>query len=93
MGESEAREVCLKPEYAEEYPDLEPGRWLRPSDLAARLVARSHARRRLSLHTRTFNPLHFEFRGGERPGRRPPTARTRATDRPKETAETAETAD
>lgn len=86
MGESDPREVRLKPEYADEYSDLEPGRWLKPSDLAARLVARSHARRRLSLHTRTFNPLHFEFRGGERPGKRPPTARTRATDRPEDPA-------
>jgi hypothetical protein len=48
-------------------------------ELAKNLVARVHARRKQGLHTRTFDPTHFEFRGGEP---RPHPRRTRSTDRP-----------
>ena len=34
-------------------------------ELAKSLVARVHARRKQGLHTRTFDPTHFEFRGGD----------------------------
>ena len=73
------REVRLKADYAEEYPGIEPGVWMATSAMAEKLVAHTHARRRLSLYTRTFDPHHFEFRGGST-RRRPHTARTRSTD-------------
>ncbi|MBA2627202.1 MAG: hypothetical protein H0U85_04265 [Gemmatimonadales bacterium] len=73
------REVRLKPEYAAEYPGIEAGRWMPVPEVAQKLVERTHARRRLSLYTRTFDPTHFEFRGGP-VTRRGPAARTRSTD-------------
>ena len=76
------REARLRTEFAKEYPEIEPDAWMSAKELAGKLVERSHARRRLSLYTRTFDPRHFEFRGGEPP--RPPgkgRRRTRATDR------------
>jgi hypothetical protein len=80
MSETEPREVQLRPEYAAEYPGIEAGVWLSAAELAQRLVEHTHARRRLSLHTRTFDPRHFEFRGGAT-DLRPATARTRSSDR------------
>lgn len=76
------RQARLRAEFAKEYPEIEPSAWMSAKELAGKLVERTHARRRLSLYTRTFDPRHFEFRGGEPP--RPPGkrgARTRATDR------------
>jgi hypothetical protein len=73
------REARLKPEYAAEYPGMEPGRWLPAGELAKRLVERTHDRRKSGLYTRTFDPTHFEFRGGEI-STRPRLARTRDTD-------------
>jgi hypothetical protein len=80
------REARLKPEYAHEYPGLTPDVWISATELAQRLIERAHSRRREGRHTRTFDPTHFEFRGGlEKPRRR--GARTRATDRPKASGE------
>ena len=77
-----AREARLKAEYAEEYPGLTPGVWIPATELAQKLIERAHARRREGRHTRTFDPTHFEFRGGsEKPRRR--GARTRKTDPPR----------
>jgi hypothetical protein len=59
------REVRLRSEFAGEYPELQADVWMRSGDLAERLVNRSHARRRQGLFTRTFDPRHFQFRGGE----------------------------
>lgn len=76
------RQVRLRVEFAKEYPEIEPGAWMSARELAGKLVERTHARRRLSLYARTFDPRHFEFLGGEPP--RPPSkrgVRTRATDR------------
>jgi hypothetical protein len=76
------RQARLRAEFAKEYPEIEPGAWMSASELGGKLVERTHARRRLSLYTRTFDPRHFEFRGGEPP--RPPSkrgVRTRATNR------------
>jgi hypothetical protein len=81
MSESPPREARLRSQYAEEYPGVEAGMWMTAADLAIKLVEHTHARRRLSLYTRTFDPRHFEFRGGEAVGTRPATARTRTTDR------------
>jgi hypothetical protein len=80
-SEPAPREASLRSEFASEYPGLQAGVWLNARELAKRLVDRSHARRRQGLYTRTFDPRHFDFRGGEPP--RPSDqqgARTRATD-------------
>jgi hypothetical protein len=81
MNESQPREAQLRPEFAHEYPGIEAGVWISAAELARSLVEHTHARRRLSLYTRTFDPRHFDFRGGAMPGTRPVTARTRTTDR------------
>ena len=80
------REARLKPEYAEEYPGLAAGVWIPATELAQRLIDRAHTRRREGRHTRTFDPTHFEFRGGAETSRRGGT-RTRRTDTPKVTPE------
>jgi hypothetical protein len=72
------REARLKLEFAAEYPGIEPEVWMSARDLARKLVDRVHARREKGLYTRTFDPTHFEFRGGNPPSRRPPY--TRSTD-------------
>ena len=59
------REVLLRREFADEYPEIQADTWMRSRELAERLVNRSHARRRQGLFTRTFDPRHFQFRGGE----------------------------
>jgi hypothetical protein len=73
------REARLKPEYAGEYPGIAPDIWMPTSEFAERLLERVWARRRAGQYTRTFDPTHFEFRGGDT-GPRPPNSRTRATD-------------
>ena len=59
------REVRLRAEFASEYPEIRADQWMRSRELAERLVDRSHARKRQGLFTRTFDPRHFQFRGGE----------------------------
>jgi hypothetical protein len=73
------REARLKSEFAEEYPGLAAGVWIPATELAQKLIDRAHTRRREGRHTRTFDPTHFEFRGGAEKGRRR-SARTRNTD-------------
>jgi hypothetical protein len=80
VRESLPREVQLRSEYAAEYPGIEAGVWISAAELARKLVEHTYARRRRSLYTRTFDPRHFEFRGGAT-GLRPLTARTRGSDR------------
>ena len=75
------REARLKAEFAAEYPDLTPEVWVPATELARKLIERSHARRREGRHTRTFDPTHFEFRGGLEKSR-PRGSRTRKTDLP-----------
>jgi hypothetical protein len=75
------REARLRPEYAELYGELAPNLWMPARELAAILVQRARIARGLSLHQRTLDPRHFEFRGGA-PERRPPGQRTRRTDAP-----------
>ena len=74
------REARLKGEYADEYLGLTPGVWIPATELARQLIERAHARRREGRHTRTFDPTHFEFRGGPI-GARPRGSHTRKTDR------------
>ena len=59
------REVQIRAEFAGEYPAIEAGIWMRSREFAERLVNRAHVRRRQGLFTRTFDPRHFQFRGGE----------------------------
>jgi hypothetical protein len=74
------REARLKPEYAAEYPGISPDVWMSAKELAKSLVERVRARRKEGLFTRTFDPTHFEFRGGDGiPHHR--RHRTRSTDR------------
>jgi hypothetical protein len=76
------REVCLRPEFASLYENMPAGSWLPASVWAEVLVTRARRARQLNIHQRTFDPRHFEFRGGSEPRRpspRPP--RTRAEDR------------
>jgi hypothetical protein len=77
MNEYRPREAQLRRQFAH---GIEAGVWLIAAELAIKLVEHTHGRRRLGLHTRTFDPRHFEFRGGESERPRPVTARTRATD-------------
>ncbi len=82
MPEHSPREVRLRPEFAEVYPDLPPGEWQPAARWAHAIVARAQQARVLSIHRRTFDPHHFEFRGGpppRGPGQR--HLRTRAEDR------------
>jgi hypothetical protein len=73
------REARLKPEYAAEYPGMPPDVWMSAMELAKSLIQRAHTRRREGRYTRTFDPTHFEFRGGDT-GPRPRVSRTRSTD-------------
>ena len=59
------REARLKPQYAAEYPGITPGVWMSASELAGKLVDRVHSRRKEGRFTRTFDPTHFDFRGGD----------------------------
>jgi hypothetical protein len=73
------REARLRSQYAGEYPGITPGVWMPVSELSAKLIERVYAGRKEGRFTRTFDPTHFEFRGGGN-GLRPRAARTRSTD-------------
>ncbi|HYC31941.1 MAG TPA: hypothetical protein VEB59_06595 [Gemmatimonadales bacterium] len=76
------REVRLRSEFAGLYPGLNPGIWVPATQWAAAIVTMAHEARHDHLYRRTFDPRHFEFRGG--PGPRGPGEghlRTRAEDR------------
>jgi hypothetical protein len=53
--------------------------WIPVSELATKLIERVQTARREGRHTRTFDPTHFEFRGGTTEPRAR-AARTRSTD-------------
>ena len=59
------RQARLKPEYAELYPDVEPGIWYTAATLAEHLLARFLCQERASrsLPERILDDHHFEFRG------------------------------
>jgi hypothetical protein len=64
------REARLRPEFAELYPGLTPGRWEPASRIAEAVLAN------VLLHQMTEAPMpgrldeaHFEFRGGAEPER------------------------
>jgi hypothetical protein len=74
---AQPREVCLKPEFAGLYDNMPAGSWLSASVWAEVLVTRAQRARQHSIHQRTFDPRHFEFRGGPEP--RKPAERHRRT--------------
>jgi hypothetical protein len=78
---ADIRECRLRPEYDHLYDAVPAGVWRRAREVAELLVARASEVRRLSLQERTFDARHFEFRGGTA-GARPPSWRTRASDKP-----------
>jgi hypothetical protein len=73
------REVRLRNQFAAEYPGIVPGIWMPVAELSAKLIERVRAARKEGRHTRTFDPTHFEFRGGSQTPR-PRASRTRGTD-------------
>ena len=60
------REVQLKPEYAAEYPGLDPDRWYTAAAVAGMIKGTRIVREgREALFTGSIlPPSHFEFRGG-----------------------------
>ena len=75
----DAREARLKEEFAAEYPGITPEVWIPVAELARKLVERHNQGRKLARFTRTFDPTHFDFRGGAQQ-QRSRSARTRSTD-------------
>jgi len=73
------REARLKEEFAAEYPGITPEVWIPVAELARRLVERHNVGRKLGRFTRTFDPTHFDFRGGSQQ-KRSRASRTRSTD-------------
>ena len=67
MNVPAGRQVRLRPEFAQMYPMIPPGEWLPSAEWAERIVERAREARRLSIHQRTFDPDHFDFRGGPQP--------------------------
>jgi hypothetical protein len=74
------REARLRPDYADQYPGIEPGVWFTAATLAEHLELRQAREGELVPPggPRPLSPEHFEFRGGEKPvgvravlGRRP----------------------
>jgi hypothetical protein len=77
------REARLRQQYAEVYAELPTGLWIAAAEVAEVIVRRAQAARALSIHQRTLDPRHFEFRGGP-PTVRPADAHTRRTDVPRD---------
>jgi len=73
------REARLKREGAAEYPGMPVERWMPAIELAPFLLQRARLRRQEGRYARTFDPAHFDFRGGD-PRPRTPISRTRSTD-------------
>jgi hypothetical protein len=73
------RECRLRAEFAHLYEELTPDVWVPAREWAEQLVARARKARLLSIHQRTLDPNHFEFRGGGALPR-PPGARSRRDD-------------
>ena len=71
------REARLRPEFAEQYPYIQPGFWFSAAGMAERLITRL-LREGVSdeeLPQRVLDPTHFEFRGGEGAATRSNSAR------------------
>jgi hypothetical protein len=67
MDETGPREVRLRNEFANRYPGIPAGTWLTSAHWAEAIVLRAREARHRGQHIRTFDPRHFEFRGGAGP--------------------------
>jgi hypothetical protein len=76
---AEVRECRLRPEYDYLYDGIPSGGWRPAREVAERLVAQARKAHLLSIHLRTFDARHFEFRGGAVEIRLP-SRRTRVED-------------
>jgi hypothetical protein len=63
----EIRECRLRSEFAHLYEERTAGVWVPAREWAEQLVVRAWKARHLSIHQRSLDPSHFEFRGGARP--------------------------
>jgi hypothetical protein len=81
VTDAPGRQARLRPDYASLYPGLEPGVWQDADDLAEQLLTQHLLRPSpgFMLSGRVLPVEHFEFRGGDSPGR-PRIARTRRSD-------------
>jgi hypothetical protein len=79
MPTDSEREVRVRREYANLYPELALNAWVPARLFAEMMVLRARTARGVGLYQRTLDPRHFEFRGG-RAEARPPHTRTRRTD-------------
>jgi hypothetical protein len=61
---STPREARLRPEFAKQYPVLEPGVWMPASDLGRQLLLWHLAAGVTPDGERLMDEAHFEFRGG-----------------------------
>lgn len=64
MNDPRVREARLLPDFADQYPGIDPGVWFTAATLAEHLDRR---RGENDPAPRVLSPEHFEFRGGERP--------------------------
>lgn len=67
MSDPPVREARLRPEFADQYPGIEPGVWHTAATLSEHLDHRLAREGGAATGPRTLSPEHFEFRGGERP--------------------------
>jgi hypothetical protein len=63
--DSTPREARLRPEFAEHYPEIEPGVWEPAAELGAKLLLwQVQQQGTAALNTRILDERHFDFRGG-----------------------------
>ena len=74
------REARLRPEYAALYPVIEPGVWMRASDVGRQLLLWHLTTAKVPDADRVMSEEHFEFRGGHRRALTDSEQRTRAAD-------------
>ena len=74
------REAKLRPEYAVLYPAIEPGVWMRASDIGRQLLLWHLTAASIPDADRVMSEEHFEFRGGHRQAMTELEQRTRAAD-------------
>jgi hypothetical protein len=73
------REARLRPEFADQYPELTPGQWEPAARIAEVVLARYLLQRMTDAPGDRLDENHFEFRGGAGPDR--VESRERAADR------------